>query len=107
MVHKQYNPNSLIHDIALLKLPNQIQTQASVQIIPLPTADQVNTLVIGEPAIASGWGWPSDATKGISVNLRFVSLPIVAQSVCEVTYGILNIFPTNICVSGASGKGTW
>ena len=107
VVHSQYNSTTLINDIALLKLTNPVPILTNVQIIRLPKRAEVNTLVVGEPAIASGWGWPSDAAKGLSANLRYISLPVVANSVCQNTYGRNLVTSSNVCVSGANKKGTW
>lgn len=105
VIHPEFNPNTLLHDIALLKLPSEVSIQASVQIIPLIPKNDL--LVIGETSNSTGWGFSSDAVKELSVNLRFVSQPIVEIAQCEVAFGPTKAQQTHVCVSGAGGRGVW
>ena len=105
--HEGYNPNTLRNDIAIIRLQSSIPMQANVQIIALPTQWQANTLVAGELAVASGWGRSSDASREVSPVLRYVSLPIISNARCQLTFGRVFVTPSHICVSGANKRGTW
>lgn len=105
--HASYSSSSLSNDIAIIRLPAAVPIRENVQIIALPTRLQTNSLVVGESAIASGWGRDSDASNSVSSVLRYVSLPILNNAVCQSVYGAQYVTPSHICVSGANKRGTW
>lgn len=104
--HEAYDPDTLKNDIAIVHLLASVPLRANVQIIALPSRLQTNTLMVGEPAVASGWGRTSDESQEVSPVLRYVSLPITPNQICQLTFGQF-VTPSNVCVSGAKGRGTW
>lgn len=53
--HESYRANSLIYDIAVIKLENEIEYNKKVQPVILPTKDFMDETV---EAVVSGWDRP-------------------------------------------------
>lgn len=85
--------------------PDNLLTFSGIGLIPLPTT-QVNTNLVGMMGTASGWGRYSDMSQSQSQFLKYVALPIVANTVCSSVYGTTVVRDTNLCTSTTATSGT-
>lgn len=78
----------------------------SIQPIALPTRAQRNNRFTGGMGTIVGWGRTRDSSQALSNQLRFVSLPIVADAACERVYNqdYRYFTPSNICIDGTNGS---
>ena len=102
IVHESYDPNGNDNDIALIRLSRPATLNDRVAAVPLIGADEGGVLdAPGVLGTVSGWGNTSDGGD-VSDELRFVSLPVVAQDVCAQTYSDLT---SNMLCAGGSAAG--
>ncbi|CAO1432824.1 unnamed protein product [Diamesa tonsa] len=104
IIHEEYNTAGYINDIALIRLDSQIPENQYVKSISLPTRAEANEDLVGKAANVSGFGRYSDKSKESSPTLMWVELSIVANSICEKTYGQENQFKSKICVKSKDRK---
>jgi len=103
VVHPGWRPLLIIDDMALIKLPYQVNFTDAIQPICMAPATEPDHA--GDILHVSGWGKPSDASAGISPVLREVEAPCITNNECALTYGA-TIRATNICISTQGGKGS-
>ncbi|XP_018580082.1 brachyurin [Anoplophora glabripennis] len=96
--HGQYNPSTLLNDVALVRIPSAISLNANIQIVALAPATAGT--YAGSVARLTGWGRISDAIDVISPTLGGVNLNIITNSVCASSFGNI-IQSSTICTSGA------
>ncbi|XP_062135434.1 uncharacterized protein LOC133845094 [Drosophila sulfurigaster albostrigata] len=99
--HEGYNSNTMINDIAIIRLSSSLSFSSNIKAISLATYAPVN----GAAAAVSGWGTLSSGSSSIPAQLQYVNVNIVSQSVCGSSaykYGS-SIRSTMICAA-ASGK---
>lgn len=104
-IHPQYITTSHANDIALIRLDGVdagILNHKDVATIAIPTADEANINLIGMRGTVSGFGSTADTSKA-SNDLRFVTMPIISNQQCQMTFGNF-IRPTNLCMSGNGGR---
>uniref|UniRef100_A0A2A4J7U7 Peptidase S1 domain-containing protein n=1 Tax=Heliothis virescens TaxID=7102 RepID=A0A2A4J7U7_HELVI len=103
-MHGSWSPALIRNDIAIINLPSNVGTSGSIAPIALPSGNELNNQFAGFTATASGFGrtWDGGA---VSPTLNHVNLPVITNNVCWSTLSIL-VHSTNICTSGAGGKGT-
>ncbi|CAJ1062511.1 complement C1r-A subcomponent-like [Xyrichtys novacula] len=86
-IHPDYNnPNSIDynHDIALIKLQDQLTFGPSVMPICLPAEDA--TYITNTAGVVSGFGQIDSGQGRLSTNtLKFVELPVVDQERCHTS----------------------
>jgi secreted trypsin-like serine protease len=91
ILHPHYDPNDLSHDIAMIRLRNSrenILAHPHVDLIQLPSAVDVNSNLVGMNGTVSGFGVTSDSSnRSPSEELRFVSMPIMSNARCALTFG--------------------
>lgn len=69
--HPQYDPETLLNDIAIVFVLNRIPLGSSMQRIVLPPRSQVNNRFVGSIGTVIGWGRTSDSEyKNISRLLK-------------------------------------
>ncbi len=76
IMHESYNPVTLAHDIALLKLKTKATLGAGVGLVCLP--DENLALVPGKTCYITGWGTLDESQPEY---LQEASVPIVSQEV--------------------------
>lgn len=96
--HPNYNPSSLINDIALIKLPSAVTFNQYINKIRLPM--QANSYV-GSTAFASGYGKTSDSTS--TDYLMYVTERVISNEQCSRTFSS-SIRSSNICGQGRQGS---
>lgn len=103
ITHESFNSVNLWNDIALVRLVSTIINHPDVGIVSLPSRSEVSVNLEGRLATIAGFGRTSD-TSGPSQFLRYIQVPIVANSVCEKVFGVTNVRDTNLCLDTSSGK---
>ncbi|XP_013114267.1 serine protease 1-like [Stomoxys calcitrans] len=102
IVHSGWNPKNVRNDISLIKIPATTFT-ANIQPVKLPAIANSYPTYTGENVIASGWGQTSDAVLGVTTDLQWARMQVVANKVCAATYGNSIVVSSNICVSTPGG----
>lgn len=76
-----------------------------IQIVDLPTYNDVSNSFAGEEGTAIGWGVTSDSATTISEVLHYVQSEIITNLLCNLSYlGIIQ--SSHVCLSGSGGKST-
>jgi len=83
ILHPQYDPDTISHDISLLKLATPLTFSDHIQPVCLASSDSV--LTPGTMVTVTGWGTTNEGGD-ISEQLRQVQVPMVAQNVCDSEY---------------------
>lgn len=101
-IHAQYNPRTLLNDIATLILPTAVTLNTFVRASILPSgADLFN----GNVGQVTGWGRIADSSSATATTLRIVQNTIITNAVCAATFGT-TITASNICMATTGGRGT-
>ncbi|XP_026731127.1 brachyurin-like [Trichoplusia ni] len=106
--HPNWNPFLVRNDIAVIYLPQQVATSATIAPIALPSGNEVNENFAGETAVASGYGLTESQIGGpLPPNqvLSHVSLSIITNNVCSFAFPLI-LQDSNICTSGLGGSST-
>ena len=92
--HEGYNANTMVNDIAVIRLSSSLTFSSTIKAIGLATKAPAN----GATASVSGWGTTSSGGS-IPTQLRYVDVKIVSQAQCaSSTYGYgSQIKSTMIC----------
>ncbi|KRY93051.1 Granzyme B(G,H) [Trichinella pseudospiralis] len=96
VIHPDYNPKTLVADIALLKLKEKIPYTDKTRPACLPNKD--DEPITNELCYASGWGAHYSGGDGDTV-LKMAVLPIQPSEKCHLAGGIA----TRFCAGGVSG----
>ncbi|XP_061397790.1 trypsin alpha-4 [Musca vetustissima] len=81
--HEGYNANTMVNDIAVIRLSSSLTMSSTIKAIALATTAPAN----GAAAKVSGWGTTSFGGS-IPAQLRYVDLKIVGRTQCaSSTYG--------------------
>ncbi|XP_037944773.1 trypsin alpha [Teleopsis dalmanni] len=93
--HEGYNANTMVNDIAVIRLSSSLSLSSTIKTIGLATTAPAN----GASAVVSGWGTLSSGSSSIPTTLQYVNVNIVSQSACaSSTYGYgSSIKSTMIC----------
>ncbi|EDV51078.1 serine protease 1 [Drosophila erecta] len=103
--HANYNAKTINNDITLIKTPS-VSFSAAVKKIKLPAIASSYSNYVGETAVASGWGMTADTKPGATKNLQYADLTVIANSVCQKTYGYLVVTSKVICVATTNAIST-
>ena len=82
--HEAFDRNSMVNDIALIKLADPIQDMQPVDLADFKTEHQA--LRLNTYASVSGWGSTSYLPKTISDDLLSVGVPIIDRRSCNQSY---------------------
>lgn len=100
LTHPQYDSENSSYDFALLQLV------APVNVPPVRVIDPAETQLVAPAMLATvlGWGLTQEGGEPSDV-LRQVSVPIVDQTICQLSYGQLvgQITDAMLCAGYASG----
>ncbi|GLV36568.1 uncharacterized protein CBL_07936 [Carabus blaptoides fortunei] len=103
IVHEDWSTTFMRNDIALIKLPQEVELNENIALVKLPSrADEHNDFT-GETVTISGWGTISDSSNEMSPVLREVSAPVMSNLKCSPFYPFV-IKSTHLCADGAGGK---
>ncbi|XP_058975875.1 transmembrane protease serine 3-like [Musca domestica] len=81
IVHPQYNPNTIVNDVALLKLESPVTFNDEIRPVCLPDANQTYD---GKNAIVAGWGLLKEGGQ-TSNYLQEATVPIISNQECRLT----------------------
>ncbi|KAJ8673244.1 hypothetical protein QAD02_004506 [Eretmocerus hayati] len=79
--HEEFDRDSLINDIGLLLLNNQIEKATIV-----PLQEHISPVPLGTRAYALGWGLTEYGS--FSRKLRLIEVPIIPPKICAQNYGL-------------------
>ncbi|KAM3598544.1 uncharacterized protein V6R79_019281 [Siganus canaliculatus] len=103
VLHPNYNPESLEHDLALLKLTSPVEFTPFIQPVCLAAEDSV--FDEGTIFVSTGWGYiHTDVSLPSPRHLREVTLPLVSNEDCIKIYS--GVTDNMICAGGEAGRGT-
>ncbi|XP_011185193.1 serine protease 1 [Zeugodacus cucurbitae] len=105
IIHEEWDAEKLKNDISLIRIPS-VSYSSRVQPVKLPSISNSYSTYVGETAVASGWGRISDSASGVTNDLRYAVVQVVANSVCANTYGSSVVYPSTLCISTAGGIST-
>ncbi|PIO11856.1 hypothetical protein AB205_0136800 [Aquarana catesbeiana] len=97
--HPQYNTQTDVNDIALIKLSSPATLNDRVS--PVCLAASSDVFNGGERCVTTGWGYTNAATLASPDKLQQVSLPLLTNTQCQRYFGS-KIQASMIC-AGASG----
>ncbi|KAH8254420.1 hypothetical protein KR032_010044 [Drosophila birchii] len=99
--HEGYNANTMVNDIAVIRLSSSLSFSSSIKAIGLATYNPAN----GAAATVSGWGTLSSGSSSIPTQLQYVNLNIVSQAKCaSSTYGYGSQIKSTMICAYSSGK---
>ncbi|XP_039483475.1 trypsin alpha-like [Drosophila santomea] len=99
--HEGYNANTMVNDIAIIKLSSALSFSSTIKAISLASSNPAN----GAAASVSGWGTESSGSSSIPSQLRYVNVNIVSQSNCaSSTYGYGSQIKGSMICAYTSGK---
>jgi secreted trypsin-like serine protease len=93
-IHEKYNPRTLVNDLALIRLPNPIQSTDSIKPIALPTSTDDNH--VDDILVVSGFGLTE--SKKVSTVLKYTEVIGISNNKCSETFNI--IANTTLCTVG-------
>ncbi|CAG9860204.1 unnamed protein product [Phyllotreta striolata] len=104
IAHPNYNSETMINDIALVKLCNSLPF--SPKILPITLAGALDTVVAGTNAVVSGWGLTKEDGSSPSRYLMKVTVPIITNSRCASLYSQEIVNSDMVCAGyvGSGGK---
>lgn len=97
--HPQYNPSTLNHDVALIRLPNPIGLGPSINFVRLPKSSHQGNTFVGERSTVSGFG-VFGHNSGVSQILRYVDMKVIPNAQCAGVYGSAVIVDHVVCGLG-------
>jgi secreted trypsin-like serine protease len=80
--HPQYNPSTMEHDFALLRLSTQATTGGNATTRSIALADGNTQVAAGSTACVTGWGATAEGAAG-SLELLGAEVPVVSNDVCN------------------------
>jgi secreted trypsin-like serine protease len=101
-LHPQYNQNTLVYDVALIRLATPLTYGTTIQPVCLPNAD---ASVIIEPNYSWTTGWGTTRVGGggaVATRLNQVRVPFVNHTRCNANYNNQVTQSVMVC-AGASG----
>ncbi|EDW35580.1 GL17143 [Drosophila persimilis] len=99
--HEGYNANTMVNDIAVIRLSSALGLSSTIKAIGLASSAPAN----GAAASVSGWGTLSYGSSSIPTTLQYVNVNIVSQSQCaSSTYGYGSEIKSTMICAYSSGK---
>ncbi|XP_017124513.1 trypsin delta [Drosophila elegans] len=99
--HEGYNANTMVNDIAIVRLSSSLSFSSSIKAIGLASSNPAN----GASASVSGWGTQSYGSSSIPSQLQYVNVNIVGRTQCaSSTYGYGSQIQSSMICAAASGK---
>ncbi|EDW57081.2 uncharacterized protein Dvir_GJ18579, partial [Drosophila virilis] len=99
--HEEYNANTMVNDIAVIRLSSSMTLSSTIKAIDLASSAPAN----GASASVSGWGTQSYGSIFIPPTLQYVNVNIVSQAVCgSSTYDYGSKIKRSMICAAASGK---
>ncbi|XP_067644857.1 collagenase-like [Eurosta solidaginis] len=83
--HPEYDMETFINDIALIKIP-AVTYSAAIQPVSLPKCVISFPTYVGKTVVASGWGHTSDTSTSCPPVLQYANLKVISNKVCAEEY---------------------
>ncbi|XP_069686150.1 venom protease-like [Periplaneta americana] len=84
IVHEDYEPKTLVNDIAILELRDEVNFTTLIRPICLPLAPEIRSKdFVGYYPYIAGWGYTDPGTKEKSLKLMQVQMPVISQARCR------------------------
>jgi secreted trypsin-like serine protease len=99
--HPDFDPDTSVNDIGLVKLRMPVELSDYIQPIKLASTNLPNSAA----PTAIGWGQTSDADPELSSGLNYVGLAVLSNAECKITYGN-QITDDMVCVEGNYNEGS-
>lgn len=87
IVHERFNPETAANDIALVKLPVDVEFTARIRPATLPTHQRYNEQFTGQSVVASGWGAMVEMTS--SDAMQYTELKVISNAECAEEYDVV------------------
>jgi len=84
--HPSFNPNSITHDISVLRLPERVEFNDRIRSICLPNRYYNSRFFTGEVVRVSGWGKTADNAQSISPVLKNTTIGVMSNSQCRTIF---------------------
>ncbi|XP_067613418.1 collagenase-like [Eurosta solidaginis] len=104
-VHPEFDMATARNDIALIKIPYVIYSDA-IQAVSLPKCDSSYRTYVYKTVVAYGWGYTSDRSASISPILQFANFRVVSNEVCAKEFGSSMIDNDKICTGTVNRIGS-
>ncbi|XP_067643615.1 collagenase-like isoform X2 [Eurosta solidaginis] len=104
-VHPEFDGETRINDIALIKIP-AVKYSAAIKPVSLPKCASSYPTYVDETVVASGWGLTSDRATSSSPVLQFANLKVISNELCAEEYGLSKINIRHLCTSTVNRIGT-
>ncbi|XP_017150525.2 trypsin alpha-like [Drosophila miranda] len=99
--HEGYNANTMVNDIAVIRLSSSLSLSSTIKTIGLASSAPSN----GAAASVSGWGTQSSGSSSIPTTLQYVNVNIVGQSQCaSSSYSYGSQIKSSMICAASSGK---
>ncbi|EDW35581.1 GL17142 [Drosophila persimilis] len=99
--HEGYNANTMVNDIAVIRLSSSLGFSSTIKAIGLASSAPGN----GAAASVSGWGTQSSGSSSIPTTLQYVNVNIVGQSQCaSSSYSYGSQIKSSMICAASSGK---
>ena len=90
IIHPQYDRDTLVNDIALIKLKRNVVTEQGSTAAPVcvrPVSTNIDdNFPVDNTAFAAGWGYIEEEGMATQIIAKEVALPLVEDAVCEAEY---------------------
>ncbi|XP_037933239.1 serine protease 3-like [Teleopsis dalmanni] len=97
--HEDYQPAPYVmNDISLIKIPTIIYTK-NIQKVAIPKISTSYSSYAGNIATASGWGIIKDNTNVQPLNLQYIRLKVITNSLCNETYHSNLVHKGSLCTA--------
>ncbi|KAH8408633.1 hypothetical protein KR215_009277 [Drosophila sulfurigaster] len=87
IVHERFNPETAANDIALVKLPHDVQFTSRIRPATLPSNAQRLDQFTGKSVVASGWGATVEMTS--SDAMQYTELKVISNAECDEEYDVV------------------
>ena len=102
VIHEGYDSQSLINDIAVMRLAEPFGARARTVQLPSPQLDQV----FGSPgacSVVTGWGRTFEGAQTLPDRLQVVDLPVLDNATCASAYPEEEITAGHVCAGYQRG----
>jgi len=99
-IHKDYDEDSVVNDIGIVKLAAGMQLNDKVKIANLPVANAATKP--GTAVTVAGWGETVEG-GGLSNRLMKATFPVVSDEQCREYYGESDIVNSMMCAGDLIG----
>ncbi|XP_037811509.1 trypsin alpha-4-like [Lucilia sericata] len=99
--HEGYDPETMINDIAVIRLSSSLTMSSTIKPIALASSAPAN----GAAATVSGWGTTASGSASLPTELRYVEVKILSRTQCaSSTYGYGSDIKTSMICAYTVGK---